>query len=106
MDMQEGYSNKLTLDRIDVNGNYCKDNCRWATASLQNHNKRKQKGCGSNFIGVVYDKRHKVWYARIRNCKNSEHLGTFKTQESAALAYDNASELYYGDRPNKTVREE
>ena len=29
-----------TLDRIDVNKNYSKDNCRWATLQEQSHNKR------------------------------------------------------------------
>lgn len=28
-----------TLDRIDVNWNYCKDNCRWATWEEQRNNK-------------------------------------------------------------------
>ncbi len=29
-----------TLDRIDVNGNYCKENCRWADTLTQRHNRR------------------------------------------------------------------
>lgn len=31
---------ECTLDRIDVNGNYCEDNCRWVTQKTQSNNKR------------------------------------------------------------------
>lgn len=31
-----------SIDRIDVNGNYCKENCRWATQQEQSANKRKK----------------------------------------------------------------
>lgn len=39
-DMKEGYSDNLTLDRINNNGNYNKDNCRWATYTQQNNNRK------------------------------------------------------------------
>ena len=29
-----------TLDRIDVNGNYCEGNCRWSNQEVQCNNKR------------------------------------------------------------------
>ena len=37
--MNNGYQDDLTIDRIDVNGNYEPSNCRWITRKAQNNNK-------------------------------------------------------------------
>lgn len=38
--MNNGYSEGLSIDRIDVNGNYEPNNCRWITMTKQASNKR------------------------------------------------------------------
>ncbi len=46
-DMKERPSNR-TLDRIDVDGNYEPGNCRWATHSEQQKNKRSRRKSPKN----------------------------------------------------------
>lgn len=62
-----------TLDRIDNDGNYCKENCKWATRSEQQQNTRKSKGVVS-FTYLGETKTVKEWsiiknipYGTLRN---------------------------------------
>jgi hypothetical protein len=41
--IENGYRDDLTIDRIDVNGNYEPSNCRWVDMYCQNNNTSKNR---------------------------------------------------------------
>ena len=86
----------MTLDRIDVNGNYCKENCRWVDAKLQCFNRRKSERNKTGKTGVFKTANGK-WVAKIRKSGKSVHLGTFEVLDDAIAARLAAEIEVYGE---------
>lgn len=63
-DMFPDYEEGLTLDRIDPNGNYCFENCRWIPVAEQAFSKTRFSTNNSGVSGVHYDKYGRRWKAR------------------------------------------
>ena len=87
--MSNGYSDELSIDRIDNNGNYEPNNCRWTTRTIQSRNQRIYKNNTSGYKGVSYYTRDGNYRACIYINKKKIYLGSFSTPEEGAIAYNN-----------------
>lgn len=68
--IENGYNESLSIDRIDVNGNYDPNNCRWVTNLQQQNNKRNNK-----YIEFNGEKHTYAEWGRILNIPASTIAG-------------------------------
>jgi len=87
--LANGYTDDLTLDRIDHNGNYEPANCRWVTKTIQARNQKKiRKNNTSGYRGVSRAVNSPRWRTRIKVDNKEFGLGVYDYPWTAAYAYD------------------
>ena len=88
----------LSIERVNNNKGYSPDNCKWATSTEQNRNKRLGKNNKTGIAGVNWHKRYQRYCVRIGvNCKRL-FIGRFVTLEQAIIARKQAEQKYWGKR--------
>lgn len=86
----------MTLERIDVNLSYSKENCKWDTLSNQAYNITLRKDNPSGKTGVRPSRNGEKWNAYIRKENKSYFLGSFSTFEEAIEVREKAELEMYG----------
>ena len=83
--LANGYTDLLTIDRIDPSLDYTPDNCRFATKTMQSRNIKLKVGKsgykGVRIQGIKYTPRVKVDYVEIK-------LGSYYSGLKAAFVRD------------------
>ena len=86
------------VDHIDGDGlNNQRSNLRIATKMQNAYNMGSNKNTSSRFKGVCWKKKNKVWTAQISANKITKHIGCYKSEIEAAIAYNEASKKLHGE---------
>ncbi len=89
---------RLEVDHINGNGlDNRRANLRLASRGQNAQNAKIHRPTQSPYRGVIFNKAAKKWCASINVNGKRKHLGSFKTEIEAAVAYDKASLEFHGE---------
>lgn len=85
---------KLSIERVDVNGDYEPSNCIWADATRQARNQNPRKDSPSGSRGI-YRTKAGTYSVFIQLDGKQKRIGTFKYLEHAKMARREAEKTYW-----------
>lgn len=85
----------LTIERIDNDKGYYKENCCWASRTEQSRNQRIQKNNKTGIRGVSFLKQAKKYCVQIKVNYKAYYIGRFDTLEQAKEARAQAEQKYW-----------
>ena len=92
-DMGDKPSPKHSLDRINNDGDYCLDNCKWSTPQEQIRN---QRALGKSGIkGVCWREKWGKWEVSLKIGSNRMYLGAYASLLDAASVRKSAENKYW-----------
>ena len=100
--LDNGYTEDLTIDRIDSNKDYQPDNCRWVTMSVQNYNKTLDHRNKTGVVGVRWLPKDNRWNVRIQDTRINKYLSKNFQSFEEAIAWRKSKEVeIYGETLEK-----
>lgn len=85
----------LTIERIDNEKGYYKENCKWATPNEQQHNRRICKHNKTGTTGIHWSKQVQKYRAYINAYGKRYYLGYFNFLKDAIVARQRGEEKYW-----------
>lgn len=92
LDMGRAPSPKHSIERKDVDGDYCPENCVWATPNEQAVNTQKRKDNTSGYTGVF--KNGNTWCARLNWLGAVHWVGNYNSPKEAAQARNDYLDIH------------